>query len=165
MWNADLGLDAPDVAHARDLQQIRLELDEAEGEIARLREELARRRAQETGRVSDAVSVLRRELMAGVAAPVAQFLTQAHLLEVEGRPVAARDVLAVAKRVVRALEEAGLAIEGRTGEVVRFDPARHEPIGDFDPAPGDACALRSVGVAFDGERLRRGCEAPPPSGS
>jgi hypothetical protein len=56
--------------------------------------------------------------MADVAAPVAQLFTQAHLLEVEGKPVQAKDALAVAKRLVRALEAvvvrfAGVSYRGR----------------------------------------------------
>ena len=156
------GCVAPDpLALASEMQRMRLELEEARDEVGRLQEELERRRSQEAARVADAVSGLQRELMAQVAAPAAQLLTQAHLLEVEGRTVSTRDVLAVARRMVRALVDAGLTVEGQAGEAVVFDATRHEPLGEFCPAPGEAATLRVAGVSFQGERLRRGGVVAP----
>ena len=59
--------------------------------------------------VTEAVQAQVEQLLADAATPVAQLLTQAHLLETEERPVQAKDALAVAKRLVRTLEDHGLA--------------------------------------------------------
>jgi molecular chaperone GrpE (heat shock protein) len=82
--------------------------------------------------------------------------TQAHLLEREGKPVAARDVLTVAKRLIRALEDEGLTLEGKTGETVAFDPNYHQPL-EVGPGltPGQPVVIRSPGISYAGRVLHR----------
>ncbi len=146
-----------------EAQSLRLELEERERVIAALRADLERLRRREEERASTAVRAERERLLTEAAAPVAQLLTQAHLLEVEGKPVQARDVLTVARRLIRFLEDEGLAVEGRVGEAVAFDPARHEPLGaDFTPAPGQPAVVRLVGVAWRGKVLRKAGVGPGP---
>ena len=61
---------------------------------------------------------------------------------------------AVARRLVRLLEDEGLTPEGRIGEAVAFDPDRHEPLGgDFAPRPGQPAVVRLVGVSWRGRVL------------
>ena len=124
--------------------------------MANLKEELERQRSGASARVDEAVQAQMERLLADAAAPVAQLLTQAHLLEVEGKPVQARDVLAVAKRLVRTLEDNGLTLEGSVGETTPFDPNRHEPLSaDASPAEGQPVVVRFVGVAYQGKLLRK----------
>ena len=97
-------------------------------------------------------------LLADTATPVSQLLTQAHLLEEEGKPVQATDVLAVAKRLVRVLEDHGLTMEGKVGEIVLFNPDRHEPLGaatEVAIAVGQPVTVRFVGTAYRGKLLCR----------
>jgi molecular chaperone GrpE (heat shock protein) len=83
-------------------------------------------------------------------------LTQAHLLKVEGRPVQANDILAVATRLVRVLQDQGLAVEGGVGESVEFDPNRHEVLSAEEKiSPGEAVIIRLVGVSYQGKLLRK----------
>ena len=140
----------------RDLQRLRLELEEREQAVARLTEELERHRSGAGARVAESVQAQVERLLADGAGPVSQLHTQAHLLEVEGRPVQARDVLAVARRFVRLFEDAGLTLEGAVGERVTFDPDRHEPLSAAARIePGRPVVVRFVGVAYQGQLLRK----------
>ena len=144
------------LALKQEAQRLRLELAEQEKTVARLKQELERQRGGASARVTEAVQTQVEQLLADVATPVAQLLTQAHLLDVEGKPVQARDVLAVAKRLVRTLEDNGLMLEGRVGESVSFDPDHHEPLSaDVSPKSGQMVTVRFVGVAYQGKLLRK----------
>jgi hypothetical protein len=155
------GADGPALPREREAQVMRLELQERDRVIAALKSDLERLRRGEGERVAAAVRAERERLLTDAAAPVAQLLTQAHLLEVEGKALQARDVLAVARRLVRLLEDEGLTAEGRVGEAVAFAPARHEPLGgDFAPRPGQTVVVRLVGVSWRGQVLSRAGVGP-----
>jgi molecular chaperone GrpE (heat shock protein) len=144
----------------RQVQELRLEVQEREGQSAGLRAELERERESEAVRVSEAVDARVEQLLTQSATPAAQLTAQAYLLETEGKPVEARDVLAVAKRLVTALAEAGLAFDGSVGETVAYDPDRHEPLGSPSVRPGQAVVVRLPGCSYRGRLLRRaGVEA------
>jgi molecular chaperone GrpE (heat shock protein) len=140
----------------QEVQRLRLELAEQEQAVARLKQELERQRGSASAHVAEAVQVQVEQLLADVATPVAQLLTQVHLLEVEGQPVQAKDVLALVKRLVRTLEDNSLMLEGRVGESVPFDPDRHEPLSaDVSPKAGQMVTVRFVGVAYRGKLLHK----------
>jgi molecular chaperone GrpE (heat shock protein) len=144
------------MALERQVQSLRLDLAEQERLAARLRKDLERQRSGASNHVTEAVHAQVEQLLADAATPVAQLRTQTHLLEAEGRPVQAKDVLAVAKRLVRTLEDHGLAYEGSVGETVPFDPNRHEPLSaDASPRPGQMVVVRFVGVGYRGKLLRK----------
>lgn len=146
----------PTLALEREVQTLRLDLDEKDRAIARLQADLDRQRDGADAQVEQVAQARMERLFADVAAPVAQLLTQAHLVEVEGRPVQARDILSVARRLVRALEDQGLTLEESVGESAPFDPARHEPLSAHnDLQPGQPALVRFVGVAYRGRRLRK----------
>jgi molecular chaperone GrpE (heat shock protein) len=153
---ARLSPDEQLLALEREAQNLRLELEERDQLLANLHIELERQRSGASARVTESVQAQIEQLLTEAAAPVAQLLTQAHLLEVEGRPVQARDILAVAKRLVRAFEDHGLTLEGSVGQTVPFDPDRHEPLsGGAYPDPGQPVVVRFVGVAYRGKLLRK----------
>src|SRR5262245_44660058 len=140
----------------RHAQGLRLEMEERERSVATLKSELERLRNGESARIAEAVQSRVEKLMADVAAPIAQLLTQAHLLEVEGKQVQAKDVVAVAKRLIRAMEDEGLKLEGGVGETANFDPNRHEPLGGMSaPGPGQAVVVRFAGVSYRGRLIRK----------
>jgi molecular chaperone GrpE (heat shock protein) len=144
------------LALEREAQDLRLELEERDRLVSNLREELERQRGGTSIRVTESVQAQIEQLLSEAAAPAAQLLTQAHLLEVDGRPVQARDILTVAKRLVRTLEDHGLTPEGSVGQTVPFDPDRHEPLSaDAYPDPGQPVVVRFVGVAYRGKLLRK----------
>jgi molecular chaperone GrpE (heat shock protein) len=143
------------LALEREVQDLRLQLEERTRQLSRLREERERDRSAEEGRLAQGVQERVGRLLAEAAGPVAQLLTQAHLLEADGRPVQARDVLAVARRLVRVLEDEGLTVEGRVGERAAFDPDRHAPLGGDTLTRGQAVVVRFVGVSYRGRLLRK----------
>jgi len=144
------------LALQRETQSLRLELEEYGRRLALLADDLERQQTGESARIAQAVQAQLEKLLTDIAGPITQLLTQAHLLEVESRPVQAKDVLAVAKRLVRALEDEGLQFEGSVGETASFDPNRHEPLGGNDAlAPGQPVVVRFVGVAYRGKMIRK----------
>jgi molecular chaperone GrpE (heat shock protein) len=149
------------LALERELGRLRLALAEQEERAERLQAALARQQGDAGQQVSTAVAAQTEALLADAAAPVSQLLTQAHLLEVEGRAVQARDVLAVARRLVRLLEDHGLRVQGQVGQTVPFDPDRHEPLSAGAALkPGQPAVVRFVGIRY-GERWLRKAGVEP----
>lgn len=144
------------LALEREVQNLRLELQEREQAAARLQQDLERLRSGASTRLNQAVAAQLEQLLGDAASPVVQLVTQAHLLEVEGKPVQARDVLAVAKRLVRLLEDHGLILVGQVGQQVNFDPDQHEPLQTgANPTTGQTVVIRFVGVTYQGKLLRK----------
>jgi molecular chaperone GrpE (heat shock protein) len=140
----------------RELQHLRLELQEREQAIIRLQQELEHQRSGNSARFSEAIQVRLEQLLADAASPMTQLATQAYLLEVEGKPVQASDVLAVAKRLVRLLEDYGLTLAGQAGQVVSFDPNQHEPLqSGLILSAGQPVVIRFAGVTYQGKLLRK----------
>lgn len=138
------------------IRELELELEEARATLERLRDQVARDRDEATEREHRAVDAAVRELLASLAPAVTQLNTQGYLIEREGRPVRAGDVLQVVARLSRALEDAGLRVHDDVGERVAFDPALHEPLDAADALqPGDAALVRFAGIDHGSRTLRR----------
>jgi molecular chaperone GrpE (heat shock protein) len=136
-----------------ELQNLRLELHTEQKTTARLKDELERQRGGESARL---VAAQIEQLLSEVAGPVSQLLTQTHLLKVENRPVRAEDVLLVVTRLIRVLQDYGLVIEGEVGQLIAFDPNRHEALSAEDELqPGQAAIIRLVGLSYGGKLLRK----------
>jgi molecular chaperone GrpE (heat shock protein) len=140
------------LALEREVQRLRLDLAAAEERAERLRRSLERQQGDAGARVEARME----QLLSSVAAPVAQLLTQAYLVEREGRSVPTRDVLTVARRLVRALEDAGLTVEGQVGQRESFDPDRHAPLSaNANLSRGQPVVVRFAGVTYGGRWLRK----------
>jgi molecular chaperone GrpE (heat shock protein) len=140
----------------RNAQALRLESAEQEKTIARLKADLERQRSSEKVVVAESVRAEIEKLMSDLAMPAAQLLTQAYLLDVEGKPVQAKDVLAVARRLVRSLEAVGLTIIGQVGEAVAFDPNRHTPLSaETAVQAGEKVKIKVVGIGYQGKVLQK----------
>lgn len=148
-------VDAETLALRRDLQALRLQLGEHQETIERLKREIEILRAREETHARELVEFKLEGLFADIASPAAQLLTQAHLLEHERKPVEARDVIAVGKRLLRVLADSGLKEEGRFQESVPFDPNRHEPLGEQAIRPGEPVVVQFVGFSFQGKIICR----------
>jgi molecular chaperone GrpE (heat shock protein) len=155
------GVDERALALEREAQMLRLELQERDRFIAELKADMTRVVRGAERAMAEGLLTAYERLLSEFALPFAQFLTQEYLLEVEGKPVQARDVLAVARRLLRLLEDEGLTAEGRIGDTVAFDPDRHEPLGgDFAPNRGEPAVVRMVGVSWHGRVLRKTVVGP-----
>ena len=140
----------------KEAQALRIELDARDENIAHLKQEVERLRARQDHLVSEGVTAQIEGLFSDLAAPASQILTQAELLENQNRPVQARDVLSVARRLVRAAERRGMLFEGRAGEQAGFDPNRHAPLNaEAAPQAGQTVTIRFAGVSYQGKILHK----------
>jgi len=141
---------------AREAQELRLELAEREETLARLRAELAEARLESNARAENVLGDAEARWLTDLAAPVAQLLTQAHLVHVARQPVRTADVLAVASRLIVALQDHGLEIVGAVGNTTTYDPECHETLDEsVELAPGDTVTMRFVGLAHRGQTIHR----------
>ena len=146
-----------DLAVQKELQSLRVELEARQQTIDHLKQETERLRSRQAQLVGETAQASLDALFGDLAGPAAQILTQADLLERQGKPVQARDVLSVARRMVRALERHGVSFEGEIGQQVAFDPDRHTPISaDSAPQPGQPVTVRFSGVVYKGRIIHKG---------
>ena len=139
----------------REIQNLRLELTNRDQLIDKLKQQLEQQRTSENNNIDSAVQNQIEQLLTDTAAPVTQLLTQAHLLE-EGKPVQAKDVLLVAKRLIRTLEDSGLTLVGRVDETVSFNSNLHEPLSaSSEISPGAEVVVRFAGVSYQGKVIRK----------
>ena len=139
----------------REIQNLRLELTERDQLIDKLKQQLEHQRTSQSNNIDSAVQNQIEHLLTDTAAPVTQLLTQAHLLE-EGKPVQAKDVLLVAKRLICTLEDSGLTIVGQVGETVSFDSNLHESLSSSTSiTPGTEVVVRFAGVSYQGKVIRK----------
>lgn len=139
----------------QEVQSVRLELAERNQLADKLKQELERQRHSESERITNAIQTQVEQLLSDAAAPVTQLLTQAHLLS-QGKPVQAKDVLAVAKRLIRALEDSGLTLTGGVGETVSFDSNLHDLLSaSTSLAPGVPVVVKFAGVSYQGKVIRK----------
>lgn len=135
----------------KETQALRMELDAREQSITALKQEIERLRLRQDQLVAETVASRLGGLFNDLAGPASQILTQADLLERQDRPVQARDVLSVARRMVRALERYGVSFDGQAGEQVTFDPNRHTPAGGAALSSGKVVTVRFAGVLYQGK--------------
>ncbi len=139
----------------REIQNLRLELTERDQLIDKLKQQLEQQRTSENNNIDSAVQNQIEQLLTDTAAPVTQLLTQAHLLE-QGKPVQAKDVLLVAKRLIRTLEDNGLTVVSYVSETVSFDSNLHEPLSaSTSITPGTEVVVRFTGVSYQGKVIRK----------
>jgi molecular chaperone GrpE (heat shock protein) len=142
--------------HDSEAQHLRLELEERERQLELLKNEVTRLRVSTQELTEAACSAQMERLLAESAAPVAQLMTQAYLLDVQGRPLQARDVLAVTRRLVQVLEEQGMQVVGKIGEIQPFDADRHDPMAHgLSIEPGMPVTIRFVGIAYGDHLLKK----------
>lgn len=132
-----------------ELQKLRIELEARDESIRRLQQEVERLRARQTQVVEETTSAQIQALFADLAGPSSQILTQADLLENQGKPVQARDVLTIARRMVKVLERHGVSFEGPLGKQVDYDPNLHTPLNSSSaPQPGQPVSIRFAGARY-----------------
>ncbi len=154
-------VDARNLESEKELQTLRLTIEENERMIANLKQEIERQRSGAQAALMASVQTQMAALMQDAAAPVSQLLTQIHLVDVEQKPVAVRDILAVARRLVGALQAHGLSVENRIGDLQPFDPNLHELLshGSLGHEPpiqnGQPVKIRFSGIAYQGKLLSK----------
>lgn len=139
-----------------EIQRMRLSLEETQARIARLEAELSLQQRRSAASREDGLQAQTLEIFGDLAGPVAQFLLLLDLAETSQRPLQARDTLAVARSLLRILQNHGLEISEPGGTTATFDPALHEPLSSSDTLqPGQPVRVRLPGLSFHGQRLRK----------
>jgi molecular chaperone GrpE (heat shock protein) len=137
----------------KEAQALRLEIASQQEQIEHLKQEIERLRYRQERMVEEGASSQVEALLAELAGPVSQLRAQSVLNE-QGKQLQARDVLAVAGRIVRALERQGLIFEGAPGEHSSYDPDRHTPLSAGAALqPGQAAIVRFSGISYHGKIL------------
>lgn len=162
MWNWIKSLFTQDVVEGeaeklkREIQGLRLEMEERDQLIGKLKDRLEYQRKGSEMQVSESVQVKIERLLENIATPVTQLMTQAHLIDMDKQSVGAKDVIILVKRMVRVLEDHGMKVEGKVGDIVPFDPDQHEPLSaEVSPKLGEQVVVRIMGVSFKGRLLRK----------
>ena len=146
----------PSLALTTELQKLSLELKKRDQTITTLKQELDRQRQGEQTRLNQTLQSETKQLFNDIASPISQLLTQAHLLETEGKPVSPQDILTVAKRLIRNLEQKGLTIHGTLGETVPFDANYHQPLNSQQEISiGTPVTIKIVGIAYQQQILKK----------
>jgi molecular chaperone GrpE (heat shock protein) len=142
------------LALQKEIQSLQMELEARKQSISALKQEVERLRERQEAAVEEAASVRLEPLFTDLASPVSQILTQADLLEQQGKPVQAADILAVARRIVRAVERHGIAFEGKIGGQAAYDPNLHTLMNkDSVPKPGQTVTIRFVGISYKNKMI------------
>ncbi len=145
------GADA--LALQNTIQALRMEITARDEKIKHLTDEVERLRYRTEGLAAESAAARVQGILTDLSGPACQILTQA-ALEESGRSLQARDVLTVAKRLLRALERHGLTFEGKPGDGVAFDPDRHTPLNpEVSPQPGETVTVRVAGASLNGKTL------------
>ncbi|MCH2232482.1 MAG: nucleotide exchange factor GrpE [Crocinitomicaceae bacterium] len=137
-------------------QKLALELRESQQKIATLKEQLERQKNNQERLIKNALDAEREIFFTDTASAVTQLLTQAYLVEEEGKPVQSKDILTVAKRLIATLKDSGLTILGKVGERVTFDPNYHQPLrSNVTINASQGVVIKIVGVSFQGKVIRK----------
>lgn len=138
------------------LRALELEISERDQKIAVLTAEIDRLHRQQEQMAQSQLNSTLESLFQDAASAVTQLHTQAYLLEEQNKPLQAQDILAVAHRIVRALEQHGLGLIHQVGEQTAFDPNRHTPLNNQAVyTPGQTVTVRFVGIEHQGKILRK----------
>lgn len=144
-----------------ETQSLRLALEEAQAKINRLEGELTRQQHSFDASREAAVQGSLMSVFEDLAGPAAQFLLQLELAQNPDRPLQARDTLAVARNLLRTLQNHGLEISEPAGSIAAFDPNLHEPLSAQDILqPGQPVRVRLPGLFYNRQRLRKAGVVP-----
>jgi molecular chaperone GrpE (heat shock protein) len=149
------------LAAESELQRLRLDLDLANQQLGQAQAELKRQGREEAGTLQDHLTAQVEELLAPLATPLTQLLTQHHLIEQEGKALATKDLLATSRRLWQGLAPAGIAALESIGAMVPFDPDHHQPLSQGAPiAPGETVRVRIPGLLLKGRVLKAAAVEP-----
>ncbi len=116
-------------------QQLKLALEQAQAQTRRLQDNLARQKESAAAGQAAAVRAGTAALLTELARPAAQFLTQIYLAE-QGKTLHPQDALAVARRMLRVLQNAGVEIREAVNTQTEYNPDCHQALSaDAAQAP------------------------------
>lgn len=141
-------------------QSLRLTLAEQETLIRELKTQLAAAEKRGQDSADAATSRYQSQILKEAAGPVSQLITQSYLLDA-GKTVAAKDILAVANRLVAIFRNAGLQVDQSVGTETVYNPAHHTPLSSqVVISPGDVVIIRFPAVLQDEVIIRKALVQP-----
>jgi molecular chaperone GrpE (heat shock protein) len=144
-----------------ELQQLRLDLKQSQQRVAQLQADLGRQGREQGDALNEKLQVQLEELLTPLATPLAQLLTQQHLIEVQGKELIAKDLLATSRRIWQGLSTVGVGALEAIGEVVAFDPDRHQPLSQATSLRrGESAKVRIPGITLKGKVLKAAAVEP-----
>lgn len=143
------------LAAESELQQLRLDLKQGQQRAAQLQADLSRLAREQGDFLTEKLQIQLEELLTPLATPLAQLLTQQHLIEVQGKELSAKDLLATSRHIWLGLAPVGLEAFEPIGQVVAFDPDRHQPLSQAtSPSRGETVRVRITGISLKGKVLK-----------
>jgi len=144
-----------------EVQQLRLDLKQGQQRAAQLQADLGRQGREQGDALNEQLQAHLEELLTPLATPLAQLLTQQHLIEVQGKELSAKDLLATSRRIWQGLTPAGVEALEAIGEVVAFNPDRHQPLSQATSLRrGETVKVRIPGISLKGKLLKAAAVEP-----
>lgn len=152
----DHGTEENDVALKAESETaaLRLDLEEAQKRIEAQKRELDHERAGRGDAVKAALAERIGPMLAEAASIMSQLSLQSRLID-EGKPVGAKDVMALAQGLVCVFEKQGLAPFGEIGTETDFDPALHQPLGGPPPSAGTKVVVHVQGYKIEKKVVKK----------
>jgi len=147
--------DPPEILELKNkIRSLQIELDEQKLANDRLKQDLQTLADQAAHLTRQSEETWRENLIQSAATPAAHLITQARLMQ--SKPVAAQDILATSRRLLRIFEDLGMSAEGEPGQETAFDPQLHAPLQAGEQiAPGEPVRIRFVLIRYQGKILRK----------
>ena len=140
----------------RQIQELRLELEETQRLNASLKTDLQRLRSTSQDETAKIAQMQVETLLGSLASPLTQIATLVNMVEKQGKSVQLRDILAICKALLSALPENGITLEGNLGASEPYNPDRHQLLeASPAPSPGQAVTIRFASLAYHGKLLRK----------
>ncbi len=119
---------------------------------SRIAQDFANYRTQSETATCEELNRQLEKMFLDISGSVAQLITQDYLLNKNGKPVQAKDVVNVSSAIVRTLLRHGMETVGKVGEETQFNLNLHEPISvDEEISANETVTIRMVGIAFKGK--------------
>ncbi|MFN9545762.1 MAG: nucleotide exchange factor GrpE [Cyanobacteriota bacterium] len=149
------------LAAESELRRLRLDLKELEERLAQARVELQRQSQEAARALNDHLEAQLETVLTPLATPLAQLLTQHDLITRGGKELGAKDLLATSRRLWQGLTPIGVEALETIGELVPFDPDRHQPLSQASlPGRGEPVRVRMPGIQLKGRVLKPAAVEP-----
>jgi molecular chaperone GrpE (heat shock protein) len=143
------------LAAESELQQLRLELQQAQQDVNQLKTDLSRQYQQHGDILTEKLQVQLESILTPLASPLAQLLTQQYLIETKEKDLRVKDLLATSRRIWQALAPFGLEALETIDDVVEFAPDRHQSLNHTaNLRLGEQVRIRIPGIAIKGKVLK-----------
>jgi molecular chaperone GrpE (heat shock protein) len=145
-----------------EIKALQLDLHDREKKIEQLSQELERTRLNQKDLLKENSTAVLEDLYTSLAPAIVQLVTQNHLVNEKNKAIQSRDVLLITDRLIRALEQNGLKVNGQPGQLTHFNPDVHIPLSTASSfQSGQMVLIRFVGISYQGKIIRKaGVETP-----